>query len=60
MHEATKATAENPIQQGIWQSILYGNLLWLREFLQCRDAGPYCNASKFVDHRLHDGERNHG
>jgi hypothetical protein len=29
MREATKATAENPIQQGMWQFILYGKLLWL-------------------------------
>ena len=59
MREATKATAENPIKQGMWQFILDGELLRLREFLQCRNTGPYCNASKFVHHRLHDGERNH-
>ena len=43
----------------MWQFILYRELLWLREFLQCRNTRPYCKASKFVDYRLHDGERNH-
>jgi len=43
----------------MWQFILYGELLWLWWFLQCRNTRPYRNASKFIDYRLHDGERNH-
>jgi hypothetical protein len=59
MHEAIRTTTENAIQQGMWQFIPCGELLWLWQFLQCRNTHPYPNASKFIDYRLYDGERDH-